>query len=639
MGVMFSFLAGEKRTSPPTIRHRAIVFGSRHRWRLAVTRPRGEGDRMQNISDSRENADLEEEGRSGTEDPPGVDDPTPSSSSDSTTASTVLVEVLPGVAVVFGEVPAELSLELVDFGLVSVEDRTRLSTVLASVGNTATVGGNVGNVVAGAQGLYRLSSATQAVMKAGGTLAVKNGANLGAVIVNGKIVSQARWIPAAAVSLPSAMAVIGPALAMVAIQMSLNEIAGLARTNIALTSQVLATIRHEQWAELEGLVDTVDDVLAKAREIESVPASLWDTVAASKADLSKQRDLYRRNVRAHLRQIDRLDTHGRREYLQANADAIVFDAYALLSSLKAWIGYQALHAARARVVGPNDADEARLVDVIARDAREELDSARAEMATLVGSLRRELRLLAELPGRATLPLTQKRRDSKGTREISTRLLEAIEPLADVLCPQVPPIEAPGVVCAPDGLDHEPFRRILRWFLEDGENLRCLGFPDSPDARDVLGSVGQSLLSGRDPEKSVAAMDRASARMLVAVTDRRVITGRTNVFRQEGMIGQDIPIDRVRYVRVRTGQEGNARSTIDLITSDENISWRFAADTDDAHVDALAAVLAESMAIPEAERDALARRGQGLIGARKKGESVSTVSVELAGADATASVSE
>lgn len=592
---------------------------------------------MQDYSDSVE-TEPEQDCRIVTHDSSGVDDLTSSSSSDSTTLSTILVEMLPGVAVVFGEVPVELSLDLIDFGLASVEDRTRLSDVLASLGPVATVGGNVGNAVAGARGLYRLANATQAVLRTGGTLAIKDGANIGAVFVNGKIVAQARLIPLAALNVASAAAAIGPALAMIAIQMSLNEIAGLVRTNIALTSQVLTTIRHEQWAELEGLVDTVDDVLAKAREVESVPASLWDTVAARKADLSKQRELYRRNVSAHVRQIERLDTHGRREYLQTNAEAIVFDAYALLSSLKAWIGYQVLHAARARAVGSDDVDEARLVDVIARDAREVLDSARAEMASLVGALRRELRLLAELPGRATLPLTQKRRDSKGTREIAARLLEAIEPLAGVLCPPVPPLEVPGVVCAPDGLNHEPFRRILRWLLEDGETLRCLGFPDSPDARDVLGSVGHALLGRRDPEKSVAAMDKASARTLVAVTDRRVLTARTNVFRQAGVVGQDIPIDRVRYVRVRTA-DASARSAIDLITADENISWRFSADTDDAHVDALAAVLAESMTIPDMERDEFARRGRALIAVRGKSESASTMPAELTGPDATASVAE
>jgi hypothetical protein len=97
------------------------------------------GDRMQDPSDSMEIAELKENGRSNTAGSPDTDDPAPGSDVDSTTASTVLAEVLPGVAVVFGEVPAELKPDLIDFGLVPVADRTQISAVLASIGNTATV--------------------------------------------------------------------------------------------------------------------------------------------------------------------------------------------------------------------------------------------------------------------------------------------------------------------------------------------------------------------------------------------------------------------------------------------------------------------------------------------------------------------
>src|SRR5664280_1860817 len=198
---------------------------------------------MQDPSDSMEIAEPEENGRSNTADSPVVDDPTPNSDIDSTTASTILAEVLPGVAVVFGEVPAELKLDLIDFGLVSAADRKQISTVLASIGNTATVAGNLGNAFASMQGLYRISDATQALLNAGGTLAIKDGANLGTVISSSGL-AQARFIPLAAVSAAGIAAAIGPALAMVALQMKMSEITGLVRTNIALTSQVLATIRH-----------------------------------------------------------------------------------------------------------------------------------------------------------------------------------------------------------------------------------------------------------------------------------------------------------------------------------------------------------------------------------------------------------
>lgn len=117
-----------------------------------------------------------------------------------------------------------------------------------------------------------------------------------------------------------------------------------------------------------------------------------------------------------------------------------------------------------------------------------------------------------------------------------------------------------------------------------------------------------------------------------VTNRRVITARTSVFRQTGEIGQDIPIDRVRYVRVRVGQDGNVRSTIDLITSDENISWRFPAGTDDAHIEALAAVLADSMMIPDSERDELALGGSPLIAVSEDDTSASSLPAELPQSD-------
>jgi len=211
---------------------------------------------MQDPSDSMEITEPEDNGQSNTARSPVADDPVLDSDIGSTTTSTVLAEVLPGVAVVFGEVPAELKLDLIGFGLVPAADRTQISAVLASIGNTATVAGNLGNAFASGQGLYRLSDATQALLRAGGTLAVKDGANLGTVLSSGGF-AQARLIPVAAVSKAQTAAAIGPALAMVALQMQLSEITGLVRTNIALTSQVLTTIRNEQWAELTGLVAAI----------------------------------------------------------------------------------------------------------------------------------------------------------------------------------------------------------------------------------------------------------------------------------------------------------------------------------------------------------------------------------------------
>ncbi|GAA3247734.1 hypothetical protein ACFO1B_38875 [Dactylosporangium siamense] len=520
--------------------------------------------------------------------------------SDVDPAATVLAEVLPGIAVVFGKVPPELQLDLIDFGLVPAGDREQISAFLASIGNTATVTGNLGNAFASVQGLYRISDATQAMLRAGATLAVKDGANLGAVMVPGRIVGQARWIPLSRVSAAQSAAAIGPALAMVALQMLLNEVAGLVKTNVAMTGQVLTTIRHGQWAELTALVATIDHVVDQAREVGSVPTSLWDTVAGKKTELRTQVDLYQLNVGAHIRQLHQLDARGRREYLESNAEAIVFDANALLSSVKAWTGYQALHAARARAAAADDAGEALLVDSIARHTGKELDTALAETTSLVDALTRELRIIAELPGRDTLTLPGMRKDSTAARQTSARLLEAIEPLADALHPPAPPLVAPDVVCAPKSLVLEPYLRILRWFLDDGETIRVLGFPEQVEGPGTISAIfsgAKDMLGG------------SKDRTLVVVTDRRVIATGTNAFLEQAEIRQDIPVDLVRYVRAATTQDKNGRLAIDLITRDENIRWLFPADIDGTQVDALAAVLAESMTIPDAERDELQRRRQ------------------------------
>ncbi|MEU4446498.1 hypothetical protein AB0K14_34615 [Actinosynnema sp. NPDC050801] len=349
---------------------------------------------------------------------------------------------------------------------------------------------------------------------------------------------------------------------------------------------------------------------------------MWENIAGSGALLQKQLDLYQGNVRDHVRQIGRVEARSHREYLQTNAEAIAFDVHALLSSLNAWTGYHALRAARARAAGREDAAEAHYAEVIARDTRAEFDSTLTETTNLVDALTRELRITAELRAPDAWPLPGMRKDVKAAREASARLLEAIEPLADTLHPPVSPLEAPGVVCAPESLDPQPYLRILRWHFEDGETLRVLGFPDQPDTLDPI-----SAMVGGAMEMLTSAKVKAPTKTLVAVTDRRIITAKTNAFLEQAEIRQDIPIDQVRYVRATTTQDKSPRLAIDLITRDESIRWLFHTDIDNTQVDALAAVLAESMTIPKTERDELQRRRYLSIEADEKSENPGTTSTE------------
>lgn len=114
---------------------------------------------------------------------------------------------------------------------------------------------------------------------------------------------------------------------------------------------------------------------------------------------------------------------------------------------------------------------------------------------------------------------------------------------------------------------------------------------------------------------------------------------TNVFLEQGEIRPDIPVDRVRYVRAATAQDRGGRSAIDLITRDENIRWLFHSDIGSTQVGALAAVLAESMTIPDVERDELRRRSFAAIEAGTNGGGTGAGSAVPSGSKATASDAE
>ncbi|MFV0461030.1 MAG: hypothetical protein ACK5MT_19930 [Actinomycetales bacterium] len=560
---------------------------------------------------------------------------------DSEQVSTVLVEVLPDIAVVYGDVPADV--ELIEFGLIPTTDRDHLAQAIARAGIASSVGGNLAQLLEVSQGLYRLDATSRALLNQGARLAPKDGANLGTLILPDGGLRQARLIPAAAMTVPEFAAAMGPVLAMVALQMSLDEVNSLVRTNIALTSQLLTSLRNEQWAELTGLTDTIGKAAGRARDLGQVPQSLWDTVASRETALRAARDQYRQNVAGHVAQLKRLDSDpsGRRHYVETNAEAIIFDVYACRACIQAWTEFQMLHHTRARAAGATDPGEAQIADAIARETPAEVEAALAQIRSVVEALMQELRIIAELPGRSELPLTRKRKDAKAARRTCRQLLEAIEPLAEALRSSSSHLKEPEIVCAPQGVDHHEHWRILRWMLEDGETLRCLAFPYQHDDDDVVTAFGHSVLGGIDGEKwaNRARLDPERGTTVVAITDRRIITAKPNALRREGEIGDVMPVDRVRYVRAATQAGSAGRSRVDLITADRNLQWLFHADTDTHDVDAFAAVLAESMNLPEAERAALVRKAGALTFAEDDGVSPAELAgeSESGAADSTPSI--
>lgn len=527
-------------------------------------------------------------------------------------AAITLVEVTPGVAVVFGDVPE--GMELIGLDLLHAHDRAQLSTALGSIGNLGTIAGNVAEGISSAQGLYRVNEATLSLLKSGGELAAKDGAKLGAIFKNGELVAQARFIPAS-MTAATAIAAIGPAVAMLALQMQLGEISGLVRANIALTTQTLKVIRTEHWSELEGLAEAVDEAVQEARELDTITDSVWEPIAPSGPMIRKQLKLYRKNVAGHVQEIGRMDGHARRQYLESNAEAIVFDTHALLRSLKTHAEYQALRAARARTRSANDESEAQLFDRITRNTPPEIEESLKEIGLLTESLVRELRIIAELPGRATMPLTKKRRDAKASRLTCAQLLEAIEPLANMLHPPVEMPAVPPTVCAPDGLDLDPYLHVLRWFLEDDEQLRGVAFLYMTGAHNLTGVVPAILAKRVDatwgalaPGKAGAVVELLASSTFVAVTDRRIVTASPKAFLRRGELGVTYPLDEVRYVRPRTNSAALVRPTIGVTTERSDVQWMFPAEADRERIDDLAATIEQGAFGITGARPAIERTG-------------------------------
>ena len=509
--------------------------------------------------------------------------------------SATLVEIEPGVAVVFGELPDVVDLVPVD--LVPAFDLDQVSTSLSTLGNAATVAGNVAEKAASIRGLYRLNAETLQLLKSGGEMAVKDGANLGGIFKGGKLVAQARFVPVT-MSTAATAAAIGPAIAMMGLQMKLGEISDLVQANLALTKQTLKTIRYEQWAELEGLSQAVEETLVEARALDTITDSVWEPIAPSRAAIKKQLSLYKKNVRSHVKEVKTLEGKKRREYLESNGEAVVFDTHALLGALKTYGEYQALRAALARARGVDDPSEAQLFEHITQTTPLEIEEALQEIREITDSLVRELRVIAELPGRATLPLSGKRRSQRIEQLTCAQLLEAVEPLADILHPATELPEPTEGVCAPDTLELEPYMRLLRWFLDDGEQVRLVAFPTVTDSGKVSGVAAALRARQIDaswdallPGRMAAVAQTLAPATFVAVTDRRIITASPEGLLRRGELGKTYPLSSVKFVRTRDNNKGSARPTIGIVTEQENFDFVFPDVADLEMVDSLAAIVA------------------------------------------------
>ncbi|WP_113718098.1 hypothetical protein [Arthrobacter dokdonensis] len=491
-------------------------------------------------------------------------------------SESALVEVSPGTALVFGQVPE--GLDLIPFSLVSPDDQAAIVDAVAATSGILNVGGQVANGLAQAHGLVRLAPETLKALQAGAAPIQSGGYNIGVLAAqNGKFTAQVRWLPATGANAVGVVASLGPAVAMMAIQIQLNEISGLVKQNLALTETVLKTVRREQWAELSGLEEAVTEAVNSANIAGGVIPGVWENIAGKEADLRKQRNLFKGHVRDHTVELAQRKGHQeRRQYIEKNGEAILLDLYSLLLAHKSWFEYQALRAGRARLRADEDPREEKLLQTIIDNARGEYDRTLNQMSTLLDTLNRELCILSELPGKWTIPFTGARRSAGDVGRMAQQLLSAVEKLSGTVRPARTPLEQPNTCYVDDAELLDQDLRILRWHLDEDENLVAMA----------------------------TARERGANGVLIAVSQQRVLIADQSDFRKYGIVRRSVQNSQIRYVRFRD-DDATGRAEIDLITRDDNITWRFARGADaDKSLAGLGALLADRMDIPATERDAM-----------------------------------
>lgn len=467
---------------------------------------------------------------------------------DEVAPSTALVQIADELAILYGDHVPD-GIEFVPFSLVGEPTRGSMSTAIADVagfGNTVAQGVNG---IMQAQGLVRLAPQTLAQLKTAAPL-VKDGWNLGTLASEGKFVAQVRWLPAGGATAASVVASMGPALALMAIQFQLNQIAEFAKHNIELTSKVLRVVRQAQWSEVAGYHNTLLKELGNVREIGEVTDAIYKEVRGYQGPLSTQRDLFETAVQAHVKELQANQGHKeRQQYLTDHGEAIIADVQALLLAQTSWFVYQALRAGHLLNSAESSPKDEALLKKLVADAQALHNTTLDETDWLLEQLAREFAVIGELPGKRTIKIGGSSRAAKDAAHMVRQLQKALAAIRDEPAPTEPKLLALPSIRVFDGDVPSELRHILPLRLGLGERVLALA-----DA-----SCDRWDLHVRDAG-------------WVVITNRRVLITKQDSFRRRGVIDFQVSIDHIRYVR-RPDRSDKALA-VEIITKDTDVRLKF-----------------------------------------------------------------
>lgn len=264
----------------------------------------------------------------------------------------VVVELSPGTAAVFGRVPD--GVDLVPFRLVPIEDRAELVAAVNATSPVLDVE-HVTDEFAQPKGLVQLNPET---LDAWRPLIrpSRSGDYFEKTWHAGTERSQIRWLPAPQSTPSVVLARLDLAAPMLSIQTRLDAVLTFSRDDVALVDSALESARPEEWAQLWNHAHAVTDALNNASTSDDVtPELLVRSLTDSPASSGQMRGQFKRRLEALADEWDaRWPPPELVRFIEANAEEALLDLHSLLIAHRSRVGYLAIRAGRARLGADRD---------------------------------------------------------------------------------------------------------------------------------------------------------------------------------------------------------------------------------------------------------------------------------------------
>lgn len=479
--------------------------------------------------------------------------------------SDIVVEVEPGLALVFGGSTYEELGEIIPLGLLGGQSMNELTSAVSKsvgYGNLAT---QIANGTIPPPGLVRLAPETLEALKTA-VPATKDGWNIGVLVKDGKFAHSVRWLPASSAGVLSVIAAAGPAVAMIAIQTQLAAITRLGEHNLELTGQLMQTFRNQHWAQVEGRHKKLAGEIENALHIGVVVDEIWSGVLGLDSELEADLQFFAKEISGHVTSMQsKLSNSERQEFIADHGYAILADAHAMIVSHASWSMYQALRAGHLLITAEQDSTAESLLKKLAADIPDRNDELRKQTQWLLEQVHREFSIMVELDGRRTFPFGGERKSGKAVADAAARLRKTLATLqgegasTEFPLPQMPSIQVPEGSCTDD------FRRLLRYRLDHGERLVAVA-----DVRlskssklelvaDIAGAVENSIKGSRWLDS------------WAVLTNKRLLVMNKKEFRRCVGISTDISLHTIRIV-----QSEDWNPYLRVFSTDARLVLRFSA---------------------------------------------------------------